>query len=283
VKSLLAAGTLALAFLLGCRAGGPRAPTGPLPEYATIAAAYNARLEPIQRLWARAVTRVWYPDEHGEENSEQLEGFFQYIRARSVLILFDKVGLSQTFAVFGSNDTHYWWIELLDEKVMHLGTHAGVTPQRVRELGLPVHPLELLEVLGLVPLPGPEVANPPTVSRDAQGLIVVDAGRRRVRVEDGTFLPRLIELLDERGAVAVSAKLSHEQEIDVPFPAQGPHYPMTFDITGDGGRARVKIELSEPTTTRREPVEGSFDPEGLARRFRVERRVDLDAPPGPRP
>lgn len=269
-------GLLALAVLVSCQSAGRRGGRGPLPSYATVATAYNARLQPINRLWARSVTRVWYPDEKGEEQSEQLEGFFQYIRPRSVLILLDKVGLSQTFAVFGSNDTHYWWIELLDEKVMHVGTHAKVTPERVRELGLPVHPLELLEVVGLAPLPEPGAADP-TVTRDPEGLIVVEAGRRRVRLEEGTFLPRVIELLDEAGQVAIAAKHSHEEEVDVPFPAKGPLFPMTFDITGDGGRVRVKIELSEPTTTRKQPVPEAFDPDRLAAQFRVQRVVDLDA------
>jgi hypothetical protein len=276
-----AAAVLLLAVLSACRSTGERGPDGPPPEYAALAAKYNARLEPVHRLWARAVTQARYPSKDGKEESIQAEGHFQFIAPRSLLWTFDKVGLQQTFAVLGSNDAHYWWIDLLHERVMSVGTHEHATPEALADLGLPMPPLALIDAAGVTPLPDPALPDAPLVTWSKDHLAVVtitDGGRprRRVYVAPEDAMPRRIELLDDAGLVVATAELSAPREVKVPFPATGPMLPTRYVIDADGGRVHVQLDLAALDTTRKQPKPGQFDPAALAEQLGVERVVNLD-------
>jgi hypothetical protein len=264
-----------------CRSTSERGPGGPPPEYAALAAKYNARLEPVHRLWARAVTQARYPGKDGTEESIQAEGHFQFIAPRSLLWTFDKVGLQQTFAVLGSNDTQYWWIDLLHERVMSVGTHEHATPEVLQSLGLPMPPLALLDAAGLTPLPDPALPDPPRVAWSQDHLAVVtimDSGRprRRVYLAPDDAAPRRIELLDDAGRVVATADLSTPREVRVPFPATGPMLPTRYVIDADAGRVHVQFDLAALDTTRKQPRPEQFDAAALAEQLGVERVVNLD-------
>lgn len=274
---------LLLALLVaGCRSTGAREPSGPPPEYAALAAKYNARLEPMIRLWARAVTQAAYPGKDGKEESIQAEGHFQFIAPRSLLWTFDKVGLQQTFAVLGSSDTRYWWIDLLDERVMSVGTHDHAAPETLAKLGLPMPPLALIDAAGLTPLPDPALPGAPRVawSKDHLAVVTIEVAgrpRRRVYLSPDDAMPRRIELLDDAGRVSATAELSVPREVKVPFPAAGPMLPTRYVIDADHGRVHVRIDLAALDTTRKQPRPEQFDPAALAEQLGVERVVDVDA------
>ncbi|MCC6661375.1 MAG: hypothetical protein IT437_10865 [Phycisphaerales bacterium] len=275
--------TVAVALVAGCQNTGHRGPEGPPPEYAALAEKYNARLAQVPRLWARAVTQATYPGKDGKPESIQAEGHFQFIPPRSLLWTFDKVGLQKTFAVLGSNDTRYWWIDLMQDRVMSIGTHERATPAVISRLGLPMYPLALLDVAGLTPLPDPALPDAPEVAWSGDGLAVVtikEDGRpvRRVFLSPGDAMPRRVELLGQDGGVTASAEISMPREVKVPFPATGPLFPTRYVIDADdeAGHVNVRIELFAMDTTRKQPQAEQFDPAVLAERLGVERVVDLD-------
>jgi hypothetical protein len=273
------------AAVVGCR-GPEKGPTGAgeraAPDYAGVAAAYNGRLRAVDRLWARSVIRVWYPDKEGQEQTEQVEGHFQFVPPNRLLLTFNKLG--ETYAALGSNATRYWWIDLTDEHRMYVGLHEKVTPDRIAELGLPVHPLELVEAAGFAPLP--EDASRVKLSWSADGTALVASVsaapggvvRRRVYLEPAGYLVMGVELLDETGAVVVTSRLSRPERVRVRFPEVGPELPMTFEVTA--GRVRVKLELNDADTTRRDPRDRLFDVDWLRETYAIRRVIDLDAGPG---
>lgn len=287
MRQILAA--IALGAMLGqagcaaCRNGEAEPiDRGPAPPYAEVAGTYNARLEPLDRLWARAVTRVWYPDKEGEEQSEQVEGHLQFIRPDRLLMTFDKVGINRTFALLGSNETRYWWMDLTGPRRAWVGTHAAVTPERIAELGLPVHPLDLVELLALSPLPEPGAGGSVGWSTDGRRLVVtaptrMGGGTRRLFLDPETREPSRIELLDAAGRVVAEAALSNYDVVELPFPKTGPRIATQMLMSINAGRERMRLKLWAPENRGSRPRPGIFDLERLAASQGIEEIVDLDA------
>lgn len=275
----------ALITLGGCAAcrdrGADPVARGPTPPYTEVAAAYNARLEPLDRLWARAVTRVWYPDKEGEEQSEQVEGHFQFIRPRRLLLTFDKVGINRTFALLGSNDTRYWWMDLTGPRRAWVGTHAAVTAKRVEELGLPVHPLDLVELLGLNPVPAEGPGASIAWSEDGRHLVLTaptefGTGTRRVFLEPARFEPARIELRDASGNLAAESELSRFETVELPFPQTGPRIATQMLMSINAGRERMRLKLWAPENRGSRPRPAIFDLERLSASQGIEEFIDLD-------
>jgi hypothetical protein len=276
------AALLASVALAGCGTGPrtkPEPPPGPLPSYATIVGAYNARVAGLDRVWARSVVRVWYPDLEGEEQKDQVEGHIQYLRPRSLLLTFKKLG--ETYAALGSNDERYWWIELGDQKVAWVGEHAQASAERAREMGLPVQPLELIRLLGLLPLPEPGSGATPAVTRTPGGREIVvtmfpieGSGTSlvkgvRYRLDPVTFEPRRIELLDRGGRMAMEASLSHYQPVAAEVGRVAGSIPGQVQASLDGGERRMHLWLHEPENTENRPGPRVFDLEAVLASYGV--------------
>ncbi len=284
----VAAGCHAAVLLLlcfGCAGGrGGRAerepePT-PVPSYAEIAAKYNQRVAPLDRVWARSVARVWYPDREGEEQTDQVEGHLMMIRPDCLKLTFKKLG--ETYAVLGSNPDQYWWIELGDRggrRVAWVGEHEAADPERLEELGLPVHPLDLIEVIGVLPLPTVASGVPqPRVSRTPQGILVdviPPPGRSRGRVETFRYLldartlePLRIGLLDAAAKAVLTADLSRYAPV-IGAGSPGATLATRMDASIDDGRRRMRLWINDADTSRREPTADSFVLDSDLKRYRV--------------
>jgi hypothetical protein len=275
-------------FAGGC-ASRPREafpePAGPAPRLGEIAQAWNARTDALDRLWARVVVVVDASGEKGKRTTEQGEGHLQVITPDRVALSLGK-NVAGTFFWLGSDATRYWWIDMLDEerKYALVGTHANATPERAAELGVPVHPLDLVEVLGILPMDAQDgAAAQRSVAWDTEfgGYEVRGASRfgtKRIVVAPVTFEPRVIELLDASGEVVVRAR--HERFASV-IRREGGGLPgsiatrLLIDLpTID---ARVTLTLSEAENRGSRMPDAAFDLDGLLRRFRIDEVVDLDA------
>jgi hypothetical protein len=281
----LAAGLLAWSVALlasGCRSqpvvsAGPR---GPAPAYEQVAAAYNQRVSSLERLWARTVVRLSFVDGDGNPQSEQVEGHCQYVRPSKVLVSFHKAG--QPLAMLGSNEERFWWIELGNNKRAFVGTHAAATPERIATAGLRVHPLDLMELLGLTPLPGSGEGRVVEWSANAMSLVVTIPGKnasRRLFLDPVTFRPSRVESVDAAGKVGALSELSKYQA--VAMKAAGPEVirpwvPTHVRIEADSGATRVIMELSDPQNdpARFKPV--AFDLDRLLEANGVQDVRDLD-------
>lgn len=299
----IAAASVVVAVMAGCRSGAqqagsgrtPPVPTvrGKLPQYSTVAEAYNQRVAPLERVWTRGTVRVWYPDEQGEQQVEQLEIHFQFIRPARMLLTLEKA--TETVAVLGSNETQYWWIELGKEKKAFVGEHARANTARVAELGLPVHPLDLVEVMGITPLPTVWSATSPGEaphmrwSDDGTSLLVTVLGRngpRRLWLDPVTYEPSRIELMGRSMKPVVTAELASFEKVEARPDPNGPvisgrlptRIMAAIDRENEGTKehVRMRLTLGDAEVSGKRPKAGAFNFENLVRSYGVQETIQLD-------
>ncbi len=254
---LAACAALAFLTLPSC---GPRAPepgpVHPLPAYAEVHAASDARAAQIARLWCRTVTQVWFSNEKGELSQEQLDGVMQFTQPRSFSASFRK--LNEEYARMGSNDEHYWWLDRSARPVAIVGSHEFATAELRARLGFTLYPPDLIDLLGFTPLPdSPEG----TVERvDGKAVVTVPArtGSRRVTIDPVTLEPSGVELLDENGKVLVRSTLEGYQDVDMPADIK-PRVPGKVSIDFADRPDRAALHLHAPENKRWRPNASAFD------------------------
>lgn len=271
-------------MLAACAGGGAASgegaiDRGPAPAYADVAARYNARVADLDRIWARSTTRIWYTDDSGEEQSDQADGHLAYTAPRSLLLTVDRFG--ETYAILGADDEQYWWISLAeDDRGAIVGRHEDTTPEAAQRAGLPVHPLDLLALLGVAPLPAEGAVS---WSDDGRSLVVsTDArwGRMSLHVAPETMEPAEVTLLrDDRAAVG--STLTDYIQFSRRDQASDVRMPSEAFITAHGNGARIRMSLSDFRAWGRTPNPGMFNLNQHLLRNRISpgeiRRVE-DAP-----
>src|SRR5690606_36630924 len=90
---------LAAGFGTACCNGGPQpAPgpppieRGPAPSYEEVARRYNERVADVGLIWAQSVTRIWYTDDKGREQSEQADAYLQHVAPHNVRLEITRLG-----------------------------------------------------------------------------------------------------------------------------------------------------------------------------------------------
>jgi len=283
--------TLVAVGLVGCAGTGPPAadraiPEGDPPTYAEVARAYNARVTLLDRLWSRTVVRVDYVDKDGRDRSEQVEGHLQFIAPRRFLMTFNKLG--ELYFIIGSNEDVYWWIQLGEEKMATVGRYDADDDRPDAHVDLPVHPLDLIELLAIRPLP--EDVAPPTAWSES-GLVRVDLparwGTRRLLFDPETLEPSRVELWDRSGTLAAASDLTRYLDVIVERdePGPTPRVAQRFWVEAPESRVSIKVDLYEPETSERRPFDRSFVFERLIDAYRVDdiRWIGEDAHAGADP
>jgi len=259
--------------------GGEAVERGPAPSFEEVASRYNARVAGLDRLWARTTVRYWGYDAEDRKVDEAGEGYLQLIRPRKLYFSVGKVG--ETGFELGSNDSRYWWIDV-QNKVATVGDHARATPATLRRSGVPVHPLDLIEVLGVTELVrGP--GSTPRWTKDGRRLELSVPGRwggmRVVYLEPGRWEPVEIQLLDAAGTLAVKAELSEYQSVDTPTEREVvPRVATRVMISVPARRSEIRLTLYDPVNKGSGIKERAFALESLKAEFGVERERNLDAP-----
>ncbi len=168
MRRVLAVSMLVLVCAAGCNCASK--PDGPLPldggravdlskfDYAQVATAMNERAGRLERFWAATLTRVWYIGKEGENEVEQLDGDLHIVQPDKIALSLQKLGIDG--AALGANERFYWYMDLMaDDPIAFIGTHEKADPDRLAHLGVPVHPLDLLILLGFSRVPD-EPMNP---------------------------------------------------------------------------------------------------------------------------
>lgn len=301
LRACAAAIALAAGFALaGCASeSSPRAADqppaiarGPAPAYDEVARVYNQNADRLARFRAQVQLQVTFNKPDGQRQYEECDGLLQVIRPGRMALSFRKV--SQTLFWLGSNDTHYWWIDLTgDRPLAAIGLHDRFGPRQAGLIGLAIQPLDLLRLVGCVPLPtAPDRPLGATQwSADGQLLGVTTVigagprpGRQRLWLDPQTYLPRMVELFDEASRVVMVAELSAPDSVRQ-FAEGGlsPQLATKIDIRQMAADTRLVIFLSgmqDGTARSERPISpDAFDFEKLKTAFSISQVADLDQPP----
>lgn len=287
----LAAGALALS---GCAGDGALEPgkipppaaqdaawSRPLPEWSVLAARYNARIEGVDRLKAAVSLVIEAPDGKGGRRKDQLEGSLLVFPPARVALRLDKVG--QTVFQLGSDLTRYWSLDFTEAPVALVGTHARASAHSAKRFGVPVYPLDLIDLLAITPLPvkqgGATMAWAPGRTRIVVTLPPGSRGgaSRRLTIDAATAFPVSVELIGAKGERIARAEHSHFVSVDLPGVAVS-HAKVAerCEVEIPAEDARVSLGLFDPTNPGSAIRMQAFDLEGLLKAYNVGRVIDID-------
>lgn len=252
--------------------------------YEEVASAMNERASRLERFWAATITKVWYIGEQGENEVEQLDGDLHIVQPDQIALSLRKVSVNG--AALGANKRFYWYVDLTaDDPVALIGTHAKADPDRLSQLGVPVHPLDLLLLLGFSPVPA-EPMNPDAplrLSRSGTRLVLTAPARWGIveyTINPQTFEPDRIEIRRAPGARPVLT--ANMLDGDVPFDDRlnrelpEVRIPERVLIDVPNLDAQVQIRFLAAQSSKRRPDERAFDLGETLSRYGVRLKRDLD-------
>jgi hypothetical protein len=294
--------TLGVAMLHGCVAPRQAQPVAAPPgdaeagiPYAELAAAFNARVALLDRLWSRTRVEVRWVDAEGKPRFDAGEGYLIYALPSRVALSVGKMGQTGLWA--GADEQRYWLLDVqADPSQAWFGRHNRLGAVPPADFPLAVAPHDLPRLLGVTPLPTQPPIEPVVVHEQGIYTLLLAGQRTRLTLDAVTLMPLSVALLDDAGRVLIQSQLSSPQpvrirglgsadwplisgraRVTVPGGAAGAagkdtttdDASMTLELVGDvlGGDARGRINPR------------LFDFEYLVtRQFRVpaDQRVDLD-------
>lgn len=288
---------LGLALLMVFCAAGCNCATKPKPgpldsgsldlsayNYEDVAAVMNERAARLERFWAATITTVWYIGKEGEDEVDQLDGDLHIVQPDKIALSLRKVGVDG--AALGANERFYWYMDLLaDDPVASIGTHEKADPDRLASLGVPVHPLDLLLLLGFSSVPDePMDPEQPLKLSPRGGNIVLTAPARwgvveytlnpetfepvRVALKRDASLPPILTADMMPGTVMFTDRVNRDLP-DVRIPER-----ILIDVPELD--ARVRIRLLGAQSSKRRPDERAFDLGDALSRYGVRLKRDLD-------
>lgn len=257
-------------------------PSVELPSYATIAGGYNVRCKGLEKLRCPANLVIESPGERaGDRRRDQVEANLQFIAPQRIALRVDKV--SSTLAYLGCDETKYWWLDVGDSRRALVGEHARATPRSAARFGIPVHPLDLIDLLGVLPLPVEK--QPVEWSEDKTRWVVTlpprgkGWGVRTIAIDPATGEPRRIEVYDAKGDLAVSAELSKFVGVSV----RGDTFSKAtvasrYEIEIPATDSTIQVSLSQPENPAERMRTAPFDLPLLLESFGIKVIQDVDTP-----
>ncbi|CAN5867850.1 hypothetical protein BH11PLA1_BH11PLA1_10620 [soil metagenome] len=292
MRSLLCAGVLS-ALALTMVAGGCAKPDhdlapalsvarGRAPTYLNAATRYNATVEDFARVFvAGAVVRIDYTDENGERQNHQVDFTLQMVRPTMLALNIRKVG--QSLFWLGCDDTRYWWFDFSkDESTAAVGRHDRFSAAQARRIGLAIHPLEVIRLLGVTPLAVSDGALGGTQwSSDGMDLGVTSAlpggGYVRVWLDPDTFRTRRIELIDRDRRMTLRAVFTGTASLQMRDQPIGPAWAERIVISHLASGSTLDLSIFKPTDGAGRISEKAFVFEELVKSLHPRRVIDLDA------
>lgn len=253
---------------------------GAAPGYGEAVAKFNARIAPLGRLRAAAVVRIEYTDGEGKRRLEQGEGRLQVIRPDRVALDVGKLG--ETLLWLGCDSQRYWWIDLTGaDRVVSVGRHDTYGTSRAPAMGVVVHPLDLLHMLAIVPLPVEAGGTQWSADGRLLGLACPLAGGKSLRtwVNPDDYEPRMVELFGDNGRVEVVAELPASDFVLLSNSGRmGPKVAKRARVSHLTSGSLLTLDLDDLSDGAGRIKDEAFNLDVLAERFRVARRIDLDSP-----
>ncbi len=269
--------TLFAVVLWGCSTPKSNPDTlPPPPAAADLIAHHNQRVAPLDRLWARVSVRAEGKDPRGEKFREQGEGHLQIIRPDRFSLTIGK--FEETYFTLGANAEQYWTIDLSqsEHKVAMIGQQSKATPEKLDALGVPIHPHEMIMLLGILPIDD-SVKTTAHWSPDAKAIgIEVPAqwGTVAFWFDAKTLEISRTQAFDHSGELVASAKLWRYKSVSGLAQGTNAWAPGVIEVRAAGFDGLVRIEVSSPKSKSIRPV--VFKPENLIKIYRVHETIDLD-------
>ncbi|MFG0252638.1 MAG: hypothetical protein ACF8NJ_07200 [Phycisphaerales bacterium JB038] len=284
-------------LVAGCTGGQPRGPAPEPPPYAELVQRYNERLDVLDRFYCRTVVGLTWEDAEGDRHHEQGEGHLQFKRYEETDIIWkgelrsparvalDVGKIGNIGYWLGCDAERFWWIDVQEEDTAYVARHANFGQPCCDSAGLPLHPIELINLLALSKLnpgltatriePHPEQ---PTWSLTRETYF----GLERLILDSASLEVQRVELLDPLGEPVVVAELTEYQPVEITgmAPTIWPRLPRRVIIQQTDGRLQVTLTLSEPFDARKDPrklSDAAFIFERVARGLGARRIVELDA------
>lgn len=236
--------------------------------FADAAKAYNQRVARLDRVWARTTLRVEGVENSGEKIDEQAEGNLQFIRPRKLSLTVIKVG--DPIFYLGSNDEQFWWLDIRQNHRALVGNHADATAKSVSSFGVPVLPLDLIELLGLLPL-DPAAAG--FTRSSSAGLELFYPSRSSVvamLLDPKTYEPKIIELRTQKGQSLLRAELLKYKPVMVPAGGVAPTMATWYKIAISGTQTKMEIRVYDAENRGERMKDAPYKLETLLRNYRID-------------
>jgi len=251
----------------------------PPPAGSELIRVHNERVAPLDALWARVSVRAEGLDPRGDKFREQGEGHLQIVRPDRFSLTIGK--FEETYFALGANGQQYWSIDLSqsERKLAMVGEQALATPEKLAALGLPIHPHEMIMLLGVLPIDATlETASHWSPDGKNVGIEVpAEWGSVAFWFDAKTTELARTQAFDSAGELVASAKLWRYKPVDgFEDPGVRSTAPGVVELRAVGFDGLVRMELSGPRFKAIRPV--VFRPENLVRIYRVHETIDLDAP-----
>ena len=283
-----------IAALAGCESDGSKTTEkpevaattrkDPPPTYASTARVFNEKVRYLDRIFARANLKLTYFDRDGAEKSEDPEGRLQIVRPNRLALSLGKAGT--TLFWFGSDPERYWWFDMSDSQKMFaaVGKHESYGASAAKRIGIAVQPLDLIALLGIVPLDA-SASGATQWSADGKQLGVTTAlgtrGYLRLWLDPVTLDVQEVEIFNTKRELVLTARHEGSQSVEI-----------TRDLPPGTKVARIRISERvyvthyESKTEVRMTLSGvkdgpvsdkAFDLDELLNKFDVQKVIDLDA------
>ncbi|MBL4590798.1 MAG: hypothetical protein JKY96_02440 [Phycisphaerales bacterium] len=272
---------LALAILIilgGCSSQQTFDPSTapPPPSASDLIARHNARVAPLDRLWARVSVRAEGKDPRGDKFREQGEGHLQIIRPDRFSLSIGK--FDKTYFALGANAEQYWTMDLSqsEHKLAMVGLQSKATPEKLNALGIPIHPHEMITLLGIVPIdPAIETTSHWSPDGKAYGIeIPAQWGSVALWFDAKTLEVARTQAFNENGELIAAAKLWRYKPVSGLDQDEHAFAPGVIEVRAVGFDGFVRIEVSDPRSKAIRSV--VFKPANLAKIYRVHETINLD-------
>jgi hypothetical protein len=259
----------------------------PLPDYGEVARLYNERIAPIQSLYSAGTVRLTYFDENRDKKEEQGDATLQVQLPDRLALSLKKAG--KRLFWLGGDDQRYWWFDLVNNRPAMVGLHEHFDLRARDQIGLGIHPLDLIRVLGILPLPerkGDDAVEPGATqwSDDGRLLGVVtairDGGFQRLWLDPQRLEAQKIELFDAGRNLVVVADLQQYDFMPIAgIGGGGPRIAQRISVLDVASGTDVRLTMGAPEGGADRIHQDAFDFNALRNALGVSEVIDLDAPP----
>lgn len=266
-------GIIACLVTGGCRTAPSDGPDDE-PVAADLIASHNARIGRIDQIESTGQLDLTWVDDDGE-HFEFVNIHLLVDRPRHTSLRVEKL---EDWMWLGSDDERYWFFDMRnqDDKILYLGRFDDMRIEREIP-GLP-HPLRLLDLAGLTPLP----ADARTMFDEAQQRWAIEGlgqgGVMRLYFDEGAPGPNRIESFSLQGELLFASQLRRYAPLELQGQPPGayPYFPRQIEISAGDDEGSAKLTFDQPSGIA-DPsrLQRAFDLEFLRQRFQPDRVEEL--------